>query len=517
MENNQTTAIETANNTASSRADEAVRGVSTSTLEATPVQATVPEVSTVVPELPIYSFTRTTPDETARQEQVNRGRQMQGETLGDIYSGLADIGTRGETTMRLEDEAGISRMSTELTEIENELTQKSLAFRRERERITAGGGTKAQIDNILAERGRKQNQELADLEVIRSARSNTLTNAQNLINRKVELEFADKQAQVDALKFIYNENKSVLDKEDDRLFQQTIKREERGFEIAKQQYVQTETEKMRYVANAAQAGADNNTLRAIQGAKSLDELYALPGVQNYALSPSEKLEIAINQRNYDLLGIEIQTAEKAAEAAENARKNGTLTEDQYKIADELRKEHNNLQEVKDAKDLEGNTAALLAALEQENGVGDISAINSFQRLVVDPGVAVREQDVALLQSAQSFTDMASLKAQGLVKGDKLTPKGREQMEQLVRDVYNFRVGLVNQNTEQIRNTAQERGIDYGKYVGKNFKTYEEIAAQLNPELVAEWGLPDADSYTNSVISAISADPSSNPFGIDLSE
>ena len=115
MENNQTTAIETANETATTRADSATEGISTSTLEATPTKATVPEMTPVVPELPIYSFTRSTPDETARQEQLNRGRQMQGDTLGDIYSGLAGIGTRGETTMRLEDEAGISKLSSDLS------------------------------------------------------------------------------------------------------------------------------------------------------------------------------------------------------------------------------------------------------------------------------------------------------------------------------------------------------------------------------------------------------------------
>lgn len=327
MDNNQTTAVNTANKTAAERADAAVGAISTNTLEATPVKLNLPQTTPTVPDLPIYSFTTQSEAERQRQSQVDAGKAQQADTLGNIYAGLADIGTRGETTMKLEEAAGIPQLSRDLTEIENELMTKSLAFRREREAITTGGGSKAQIDTILAERGRKQNQELADLEVIRSARSNTLTNAQSLINRKVELEFADKQAKVDALKFLYSENKSILDKEDDRLFQQAIKREERGFEVAKQQYIQTETEKMRYVANAAQAGADNNTLKAIQGAKSLDELYSLPGIQRFSMSQAEKLDMAYKQAQisnlYDQInarGVEQYEAaiKAAAEAKEQA-------------------------------------------------------------------------------------------------------------------------------------------------------------------------------------------------------
>lgn len=326
---NTNTAINNANKTAAQRANEAV-GVSTNTLEATPVKLNLPQPAPVVPDLPIYSFTQASPEEQARQSQLRRGQQGNLMNLDQLYANMADLGTRGEFTQRAEEEAGIPQLNTQLTEIENELMQKSLAFRREQERIQTTGGTKAQVATILAEVGRKQNQELADLEVIRAARSNTLTNAQNLVNRKVELEFADKQAQIDALKFIYDENKEVLNKEDDRLFQRAIAREDRGFEIAKQQYAQTEAEKMRYVANAAQAGADNNTLKAIQGARSLNELYSLPGIQNFALSKAEKLDMAYKQAQIDSVydtinnrGIEeynarIEAAEKLAEGNKSA-------------------------------------------------------------------------------------------------------------------------------------------------------------------------------------------------------
>ena len=78
------------------------------------------------------------------------------------------------------------------------------------------GLTVGQRNARLADVTRKQTSELADLEVIRMARSNSLENAQSIIDRKLQLEFADEQARIDGLKFFYNENKELLTKADDR-------------------------------------------------------------------------------------------------------------------------------------------------------------------------------------------------------------------------------------------------------------------------------------------------------------
>lgn len=229
-----------------------------------------------------------------------------------------------------------------------------------------------------------------------------------------------------------------------------------------------------------------------------------------------QLENAIKGRQYELLGLEILSENKKMADAAKAAEEGILTPEQFTIANDLRKEVNNMQEVKDAKDLEVNTASLLSALEQENGVGDISAINSFQRLVVDPGVAVREGDVALLQSAMSFTDEAQLRAQGLIKGDKLTPEAREQMKDLVGEVYRIRVELVDRNTSQVRTIANEQGIDYGKYIGNTFKTFEQLQVSATNVPGVTFGLPQqTDEYLNNVTNTILSNPQSNPFGVNL--
>jgi hypothetical protein len=226
------------------------------------------------------------------------------------------------------------------------------------------------------------------------------------------------------------------------------------------------------------------------------------------------LEKAIKGRQYDLLGLELQTANAKLIAAQQAEEQGMLTPEQFDIANDLRNELNGRQFYKDAQDLEANTGSLLIALEQEDGVSDISAINTFQRLVVDPGVAVREGDVALLQSAMSFTDQTVLRAKGLMIGDKLTPTAREQMKDLVSKVYDARIAIVDENSKPIRTMAQEQGIDYGKYIGKNFASYYDIIARINPETVTQWGI-ETDNYLDNVTNSLLSDPTANPFGVSF--
>jgi hypothetical protein len=228
------------------------------------------------------------------------------------------------------------------------------------------------------------------------------------------------------------------------------------------------------------------------------------------------LDRAIKGLQYDKLGLEIQSEEAKILAAQKAEDAGILTPNQATVATDLRKELNNTQVYKNALDLEAQTGALLASLEQKNGVSDIAAINAFQRLAVDPGVAVREGDVSLLQSAQSFTDQKKLQGQGLWVGDKLTPEARKQMSELVRGVYKFRVDLVDENTSQIRTMAKEQGIDYGKYVGKSFASFEEIMSRVNQEDAIIFGIgTTTDEYLDNIYTSLSSDPNTNPFGVSL--
>jgi len=355
---------------------------------ATPVVTPTPMNTTQA----IESFTTLTPEILQQQRDLKVKQGAVGGQAEDLYAGLLGLGTKGEATMKAEEAAGIGKMSTELTDIENELAQKSLSFRRERERIETQGGSLAQVNATLSDVGRKQNRELADLETIRAARSNSLINAQNLVNRKIELEFGDKIAQVNALKFIYDENKESLTKDEDRLFQQTIRREERGFEIAKQKFVQLENEKAKYLTNAAQAGADNNTLKTIQSAQDLDQLYTMPGIQNFALSQAEKLSMALQSEQLAGIREERVMRQEAAAARNAAIAAGMLLPEQAETVDGIDSQFRAEPIVKEYNTAVAKKAGVDAVLNSGvKGIQDITLVYEFMKSI-DPTSVVRTEE-----------------------------------------------------------------------------------------------------------------------------
>lgn len=223
---------------------------------------------------------------------------------GEIAKLLGDTSTQGERTLQAEKDAGIPQLQTDLTDIVNEINTKDLEFRRIREEImNTPGLTVGQRNARLADVTRKQTSELADLEVIRMARSNSLENAQSIIDRKLQLEFADEQARIDGLKFFYNENKELLTKADDREYQKLITQEERAFEIAKSNYQAVEQAKVELVKNASINGASPSTLKSIMSAKTLDEAYTNAG--SYGLSLADQYTRNQIRKQISDLGVEV--------------------------------------------------------------------------------------------------------------------------------------------------------------------------------------------------------------------
>jgi hypothetical protein len=125
---------------------------------------------------------------------------------------------------------------------------------------------------------------------------------------------------------------------------------------------------------------------------------------------------------------------------------------------------------------------ILTSLKDENGFSDITAINAFQRLI-DPGVAVREGDVALLQSATALFNKYNPKfiAESFTKGSKLPPEDREKMRKLTMEL--TRMALEKANKEIIprfTQMASDAGIN-PDYVIKEFDIPLD-KAQLSKEI-----------------------------------
>ena len=178
---------------------------------------------------------------------------------------------------------------------------------------------------------------------------------------------------------------------------------------------------------------------------------------------------------------EEQKAKSEAKAAESAP---VLSKDQIGIYDKLAANVQQNPLIKNAIDAKSSQSVIHSSLAENNGFGDITAINAFQRMV-DPGVAVREGDVTLLQSAIPRLRRLGLTAQNLIAGDKLTPEARMQLKELSLRLAKTRVELAKESISDLRETAKDAGINPDRVVRElNVDKQKEEIQQGRKEALA---------------------------------
>ncbi len=236
------------------------------------------------PVEPLAPFTAPTTQET---QNLSSAQTQSDKSLEDLTSAMFGGSSLESMSLSESEKAGIPTLNKDLTDIENQLRQTDLNFRRERERLTVEPGlTAAQRNARLADISRKQTSQLADLEIIRQARSNVLFNAESLVQKKVAAEFADQERNIDGLKFMAEKAEGKLKTQ----LELAAKKEERAYQVAKSQFETIENEKLQLVKNARANGAGNSTLSAILSAKTLDEAYKNAG--SWGVSIDDKIKQA---------------------------------------------------------------------------------------------------------------------------------------------------------------------------------------------------------------------------------
>lgn len=171
-------------------------------------------------------------------------------------------------------------------------------------------------------------------------------------------------------------------------------------------------------------------------------------VKREIISPEEQAEADRKKREED---IKIAEAEAAPEMSKE--QNAIL------LSQIARLEQN--ETYKKAIELKQSKDTIYNALAKENGFADIAAINAFQRLV-DPGVAVREGDVALIRDAIAFRDKYSpeyIKSQ-FTEGGKLPKADREKMKVLTKELSEIAFRDANEGPiKKFRQLSKKTGID----------------------------------------------------------
>lgn len=137
---------------------------------------------------------------------------------------------KGQAQIKAETEGGIPEKTQALTDITNEYNTKALEYRRMEEAVMKQGLlTDVQKNARLAEISRQKNTELADIGIKQSVAQNNLTTTQNLIDRKIDLEYGDLKDLITYQKGFLDNARADLTKEETNLFNLKIKENENAY------------------------------------------------------------------------------------------------------------------------------------------------------------------------------------------------------------------------------------------------------------------------------------------------
>jgi len=143
-----------------------------------------------------------------------------------------------------------------------------------------------------------------------------------------------------------------------------------------------------------------------------------------------------------------------------------------------------------SSDWQRKAQLVMSSLEKRNGLADIAAINSFQKMI-DEGV-VRGEDVKLIGSAVSvFEDLKRWRDQAM-KGDKLTDKSRAQMAIIARDFFRDGTGIINTRLDGWKDIVETNDqLDWNKIVPE--RTYSLITGGVELPNIPGFGPGSQDN------------------------
>lgn len=247
------------------------------------------------------------------ESDVEDASMTQREILQQLSQSFEKISQRGDRTQELSEEAGIPGLSEDLTEINNDLLQTRREFQNEKRVIQeAAGLTLNQKNARISEIERKEASQMADLSIQAQVAQNRFDSAQSLVDRKVELEFGDEEAKIDALKFFFEENKDILTTKEQRLYQERVAEREQKTQKARDEYERLENTKLELMARARQNGAPREVISSIQTAQDLDTAFNVAGEFGVDMTERAALQTErLRQQN-----IRSQIAERGQDATD---------------------------------------------------------------------------------------------------------------------------------------------------------------------------------------------------------
>lgn len=280
---------------------------------------------------------------TPAQQEIARIQAEKTAQGSDISTLMEDLGIAKAKEAKFATEAGADTAQQEYDKYASELNAEQRSLEIAKRNLSGQGLTQNQIASSSQALERQSLQKQADIAILGNAAKGRYDTAISIAKRKVESELAPIQAELDAKKFIYENNKDLFSKAELSKLDTLIKADEA--KVAEQKAEKIKSNEM-YI-NALQGKAPQSLIlkakEAIDSGKSSLEVAKILG--DYSLSTSEKLDNAYKTAQINKINRESQllgepTAKEKKETADallNAKSSILVMNDKIEAVDLLKK------------------------------------------------------------------------------------------------------------------------------------------------------------------------------------
>lgn len=123
------------------------------------------------------------------------------------------------------------------------------------------------------------------------------------------------------------------------------------------------------------------------------------------------------------------------------------------------------------------------ALGQATPAGDLAGATKIMKLL-DPGSVVRESELGMAMQATGLMDRLDNYATNIINGTKLTPKQRQEFQQLANALYGESVKQYNAKRDEYERLGGEYGLNSGRAIGPRANL---AAKPQSPSNVVDFG------------------------------
>lgn len=197
----------------------------------------------------------------------------------DIGKLMQMIGQEGEYRNTAYQEQGVDTARTAVDDLTSQIEAEQLSNRRRVEEFqkNPGGISQAQVNLEVGKMNAESLSKQADLAIIQNAALRKYDTMKSIADRAVEAKMAPIKTALDIAKFFYEDNKADFTKEQDRMYQEKLKADERKYNKIEADAKALSDAKLAALQSASTQGAPISVQKAIQAAKTPEEVIRAAG------------------------------------------------------------------------------------------------------------------------------------------------------------------------------------------------------------------------------------------------